>query len=282
MKIALFPNTQKAHSIEIGRSIQEFLQNRGILVFAEDEVAAQMHASPLSDATPASIDFIISMGGDGTILRLVHKHPELHAPILAINLGSFGFMADIPLNAIYPSLENLLAGKYTIKHRMMMEGLTVDNTINYAVNEITINRAQNPCLIDLAIYVDDRYLNTFSADGVILATPSGSTAYSLAAGGPILTPELNAFVITPICPHTISNRPIVLLPERNIRIEYISPYSPVDVIYDGFPCARLNTNQSVDVQRSNRTFSLVAMPDHDFFLTLRTKLGWAGKLKASF
>lgn len=282
MKIALFPNTQKKQSIEVARDIQEFLHKRGIAVFAEDDIAYLMNASVLSDTDPNSIDIIISMGGDGTILRLIHKHPELHAPILAINLGSFGFMADIPLNAIYPSLENLLSGNYTIQHRIMMEGLTEGNNINYAVNEIAIHRAQNPSLIDLAIYVDDKYLNTFSADGVILATPSGSTAYSLAAGGPILTPELNAFVLTPICPHTISNRPIVLLPERNVRIDYISPYSHVDVIYDGFPCVHLNTDQSVVIRRSKRTFSLVTMPDHDFFLTLRTKLGWAGKLKTSF
>lgn len=280
MKIALFPNTQKTHSIEIAKNIQEFLSNLGVAVVAEDEVAILIGTDSLTTVEPNSIDFIISIGGDGTILRLIHRHPELQAPILAINLGSFGFMADIPLNAIYPSLENLLSGKYTIEHRMMMEGHK-DGNINYAVNEIAIHRAQNPSLIDLAIYVDDKYLNTFSADGVILATPSGSTAYSLAAGGPILTPELNAFVLTPICPHTISNRPIVLLPKRNIRIEYISPYSCVDAIYDGFPCVHLNTDQSVDIRRSKRTFSLVTMPDHDFFLTLRTKLGWSGKLKTS-
>lgn len=282
MKIALFPNTQKSQSIEVAKTIQEYLQVRQIEVFSEEHVASLIGANLLSDTDPNSIDFIISMGGDGTILRLIHKHPELQAPILAINLGSFGFMADIPLNAIYPSLENLLSGNYTIQHRIMMEGQTKGNQINFAVNEIAIHRAQNPSLIDLAIYVDNKYLTTFSADGVILATPSGSTAYSLAAGGPILTPELNAFVLTPICPHTISNRPIVLLPKQSIRMEYVSPYSHVDVIYDGFPCVQLNTGQTVEMRRSERSFSLVAMPDHDFFSTLRTKLGWSGKLKASF
>lgn len=279
MNIALFPNTQKKQSIEIAQNIKDFLLRKGVNVFAEDDVALSIEASPLTSINPDSVDFIISMGGDGTILRLIHRHPELSAPILAINLGSFGFMADTPLDAIYPSLENLLSGQYKIQRRMMMEGMTAGYPTNYAVNEIAIHRAQNPCLIDLSIYVDDKYLNTFSADGVILATPSGSTAYSLAAGGPILTPGLNAFVLTPICPHTISNRPIVLLPEKNIRIEYISPYSRVDVIYDGFPCVHLETEQCVDIGRSTRTFSLVTMPDHDFFLTLRTKLGWSGKLK---
>lgn len=280
MIIALFPNMKKKPSTEIARKIREFLDARHIVVVVEDDIAESIGALPLSSVDPKSVNFIISMGGDGTILRLIHRHPELQAPVMAINLGSFGFMADIPINAIYPSLENLLSGNYTIQNRIMMEGETEKNEISYAVNEIAIHRARNPCLIDLAIYVDEKYLNTFSADGMIIATPSGSTAYSLAAGGPILTPELSAFVLTPICPHTISNRPIVLMPEHEIRVEYISSHDPIEIIYDGFPCFNMATGQVIRIRRSKRIFSLVSMPDHDFFLTLRTKLGWAGKLRA--
>lgn len=280
MIIALFPNTQKPQSSEIARSIRDFLSNRKIDVVAENDIADSIEAIPLSSVDHKSVDFIISIGGDGTILRLIHRHPELQAPILAINLGSFGFMADIPIHSIYPSLENLLAGNYTIQKRMMMEGETEKNEKAFAVNEIAVHRAQNPCLIDLSIYVDGKYLNTFSADGMIVATPSGSTAYSLAAGGPILTPELNVFVLTPICPHTISNRPIVLLPEHDIRIEYISSHDPVEIIYDGFPCFTMVTGKAIRIRRSHRMFNLISMPDHDFFFTLRTKLGWTGKLKA--
>src|SRR4029079_10073793 len=115
----------------------------------------------------------------------------------------------------------------------MMEGVLESGKKLLAVNEFVFHRGHVPSLIELAVTIDGDYLNTFSADGIILSTPSGSTAYSLAAGGPILTPELEDFVLTPICPHTISNRPIVLMPQKHIQVKYLSPYLPVEVTYDG-------------------------------------------------
>lgn len=277
MIIAIFPNTSKKQSIEITRGICEFLIQRGINVVAEDADAKNYGAALLSSVKPEKIDFILSLGGDGTILRLLHRHPDIHAPIMAINMGSLGFMADIPLDEIFPSLENLLEGRYTIQTRFVMDGKSNGHS-NFAVNEIVVHRARNPSLIDLAIFVDDRYLNTFSADGMIVSTPSGSTAYSLAAGGPIMTPELNAFVLTPICPHTITNKPIVLLPESKIRIEYLSSNELVEITYDGQPTSFIATGESLHIARSKRLFRLVSMPNHDYYSTLRTKLGWTGKL----
>lgn len=278
MIIALFPNTIKKQSTDIARNITEYLNSQGVTVVTEDEDVNTLGAQPLSSVNPSLIQFIISLGGDGTILRIIHRHPEIQAPILAINLGSLGFMADIPVYEIFPSLKNLLEGDYEIQTRIAMDGKSIKGS-NFAVNEIVIHRARNPCLIDLAIYVDNRYLNTFSADGIIVSTPSGSTAYSLAAGGPILTPEINAFVLTPISPHTISNRPIVLLPKREMRVEYISSHEPVEVTYDGFPYFSMKTGETLHITRSERTFRLVCMPSHDYFSTLRTKLGWAGRLR---
>jgi NAD+ kinase len=278
MIIAIFHHHKK-QSTEIASNIRTFLEIKGVKVVAEDEEAAIIGAEPLSSVPPESVDFIISLGGDGTILRLIHRHPRLQSPIMAINLGGLGFMADIPADEAIASLEKLLKGEFHVQSRIVIEGKIKPNTANFAVNEIVIHRAANPCLIDLAIYVDDRYLTTYSADGLIISTPNGSTAYSLAAGGPILSPELDALVLTPICPHAISNRPIVLHPERNIRIEYISEHTPLEVTYDGFPCFSMNTGEKLTITCSNRIFRLVALPDHDYFATLRNKLGWAGKLR---
>lgn len=278
MIIAIFYNTKK-HSTETAKSIRDFLKQHHVTVVAEDPEAEAIEALPLSGVPPESVDFAISLGGDGTILRLIHKYPDMQAPIMAINLGSLGFMADIPADEIMPSLQNLLNGNIQIQSRLAIEGTTGTNFSHFAVNDIVIHRAANPCLIDLAIYVDDRYLNTFSADGIIISTPSGSTAYSLAAGGPILTPELNALVLTPICPHTISTRPIVLRPQQNIRIQYISEHAPLEITYDGFPCATMNVGEVATIAFSKRTFRLVGMPGHDYFATLRNKLGWAGKIR---
>lgn len=279
MIIALFPNTLKTRSKNITIGIREFLTQRGVTVVVEDAEAANYDATPLSSVDPTKVDFRISLGGDGTILRLVHSHPELHAPILGINLGGLGFMADIPINDIYSSLQDLLNGNYHISERLMMNGETVEGKKCFAVNEMVIHRAQNPCLVDLSIYVDGNYLNTFSADGIIISTPSGSTAYSLAAGGPILTPELSAFVITPICPHTISNRPIVLMPKEEIQIQYISDHEAVEITYDGFTRFHMNSGEVFKITHSVNKFKLVNMAYHDYFSTLRSKLGWAGKLK---
>ncbi len=281
MIIALFPNELKDPSLTISQSITQFLKERGVTVVVEEPLASLLGASPLDTDNLDSIHFSLSLGGDGTILRLMHRYPTLRSPLLAINLGSLGFLADIPLTDIYPSLEDLLEGRFTIQHRMMIEGHNSHGEGGFAMNEVVIHRAHNPSLIDLAIYVDGLYLNTFSADGMILSTPSGSTAYSLAAGGPIVAPDLEAFIITPICPHTISNRPIVLMPKKEVRIQYLSPRQAVEVSYDGIYHSTLETLASLIAFPSLRRFSFVKLARHDYFSTLREKLRWEGKLRNS-
>ncbi len=281
MIVALFPNIIKKRSTNLAMGIREFLTNRKVRVVAEDEKAESIGAEPMSEIDPKKIDYVISMGGDGTILRILHRYPEIDAPVLGINLGSLGFMADIPIADIYPSLQDLIDGAYRIQERLMMRGISIGGEEVFAVNEIVIHRAQNPCLIDLALHVDGTYLNTFSADGIIIATPSGSTAYSLAAGGPILTPEMEGLVITPISPHTISNRPIVLPPQHEIQIQYLSDHAPVEVTNDGISTISMATGEVFHIKPSKRTFKLVHLLRHDYFATLRSKLGWSGKLRNS-
>jgi len=279
LTIALFPNLSKREPKNIAVGIREFLTSHGVKVLAEDEIAQEIGAEKLSSTKPKAIDFMVSLGGDGTILNLVHGHPELDAPILGINMGGLGFMADIPITDIYPSLQDLIEGNYTIQTRLMMEGHTEKDDHCLALNEMVVHRAKNPCLVDLALHVDGQYLNTFSADGVIVATPSGSTAYSLAAGGPILYPDLNALVITPISPHTISNRPIVLMPQKEVQIQFLSNVDPVEVAFDGYTRFTISTGEVFHINVSKKKFRLVLFPRHDYFHTLRAKMGWAGKLR---
>jgi NAD+ kinase len=217
------------------------------------------------------------MGGDGTLLRISHQYSHLDAPILGINLGHLGFMADVPTADVFPSLSDLLSGAYTVDQRLALEASSPRGQLR-AVNDIVFHRANNYSLIELAIQVDDVYINTFLADGIIVATPTGSTAYSLAAGGPIVSPMLDAIVITPICPHTISNRPIVLTADRKIEIRYASPYDPIDVRADGLEAMPLKSGDSVSIQRSIQPFKIVNLHRHEYFSTLRKKLGWSGKL----
>jgi len=281
MIIALFANTKKRLALDVAIQVRDFLQQHHIEVVAREDIAASLSVPAISTIEIAKLDFIISIGGDGTILRLIHHHPDLTAPILGVNLGHLGFMTDVPTTELIASLQDLLAGAYEIQERIMMDGLCPDHQSCFAVNEIVVHRAKNPGLIDLAIHVDGCYLNTFSADGIILATPCGSTAYSLAAGGPILSPELEAFVITPICPHTISNRPIVLMPKMHIEVQYLSNYDPVEITYDGFACHSMHTKDVLRVQRSRRLFRVVKLKRTDSYATLRTKLNWSGQIRHS-
>lgn len=280
MIIALFPNTNKPQAIKICHEISEFLIKKGVEVVVEDQQAKAMQAARLSETDFKSIDFIISLGGDGTILRLMHRHPELNAPLIGINLGGLGFMADIPMDDVYSGLNDLLEGRYTIQERTKMDGRLCEERC-MAINEMVIHRAQNPSLIDLSIHVDGLYLNSFAADGVIISTPNGSTAYSLAAGGPIVSPDLEAFIITPICPHTISNRPIVLMPKKSIEIKYLSNLKPIEISYDGICTFQMKYNETFIVTPSKSKFKLVKLPGHDYFTTLREKLGWTGKMRAA-
>lgn len=268
--IALFENTTKSNSHIVAENVVQFFLERGIQSIYESEI-------PTVD--PKEISFLISLGGDGTILQAIHKYPELSAPLLGINLGHLGFMADVPVTDLYPSLQDLLQGSYRVHERLMITGKSPSERSCFAVNDIVIHRGQNPGLIELAIYVDGIYVNTFEADGMIIATPNGSTAYSLAAGGPILSPDLDAIVLTPISPHTISNRPIVLSPSQEIQIQYLSHHLPIEVRADGIDHVSLSPGELFKIAKSDKKFRLVSLPRRDYFSTLRSKLGWSGKLR---
>jgi NAD+ kinase len=278
--IALFPNEKKKHSFELAQQICRFFKERKIAVVAEEEKASQIGAEPLSSVDPKTIDLLISMGGDGTLLRMTHHFAWIDAPILGINLGHLGFMADIPLSDLFESLNDLLKGSYTVDERVVLKATSTRSShpVLHAVNDIVLHRAKNYSLVELVVHVDGVYINTFVADGLVVSTPTGSTAYSLAAGGPILFPTLEAVVLTPICPHTISNRPVVLSSNSTISIQYTSPYDEMDARADGLNAFSLASQEMITIEKASRKFKLVNLHRHEYFSTLRKKLNWSGKL----
>lgn len=274
MIIALFAcENQEKYALQI----IEFFAYYGVETIADEKL--QLAGRSIQELAAEDIDYVISLGGDGTILRFFHQFPLLRTiPILGVNLGHLGFMADVPLSELFACLNEFLLGAYTIHERISLDAKTPTSSWN-VINDIVVHRAHNPSLIELAIYANDVYLNTFEADGVIIATPNGSTAYSLAAGGPILTPELTAMVLTPISPHTISNRPVVLGSEQQIRIELISQHHWVEMRGDGLYCEPLQSGQSLLITQGTHSFRLINLLRRDYFSTVRTKLGWSGKLR---
>ncbi|MCB1110173.1 MAG: NAD(+)/NADH kinase [Chlamydiia bacterium] len=279
MKVALFPKVHEEESKKLAQDVLNFLNSRKVKVVVEDDKASALGATPLASVDPQTIDILITMGGDGSILRVAHQYSHLDAAILGINLGHLGFMADVKIADIIPGLENLVSSRFSIQERLMLEGESSDHHTFFAINDCVLHRARNPSLVEITIHVDNLFLNTFEADGVIIATPNGSTAYSLAAGGPIVSPDIEAIVITPICPHTISNRPIVLTPSQNIRIEYKGHKEAIEFVTDGLHHFEMKAGDQVHLRKSPKTFKLVNLKGIDYFSTLRHKLGWSGKLR---
>jgi len=277
--VALFPKIEQPRSKIIAKQVVAFLHKERVHVVVENDKAKELNAPALSTVDPKEIEFLIAMGGDGSILRVAHACTGLNAAIVGINLGHLGFMADIQIADIVICLKDLIQGKFSVQKRIMIEGSAPNGNSFFAINDCVLHRARNPSLVEIAIYIGGRYLNTFEADGMIVATPNGSTAYSLAAGGPILSPEIEAFVLTPICPHTISNRPIVLTPHLDLKIKYISKNRPIEVVTDGLSRFELKTGETITLKQSPKKFKLVHFDRMDFFATLRSKLGWSGKLR---
>lgn len=280
MKIFLFPNATKKEVRNCVASILDFFSNKPVTLIADDAAAHGVGITPLSSIDPKTIDIVLTLGGDGTILEYMHQHANIHAPILGINLGSLGFLADVPVSVMREALQALLDKQFSIQERLMMHASDHEGTFDsLAVNEITFYRGKNPHLVDLSVCVGTHYLNTFSADGLIVATPSGSTAYSLSAGGPIVMPELQAFIITPICPHSLSNAPLVLAPDMPIEIQYLSTADTVELLADGRFVKHLKGGDTIVVKRMKKHFRLITLSSIDYFATLRSKLNWSGSLK---
>ncbi len=279
MIIALFPSLSIRQSKKITKEIISFFQSKKVNIVCDDESANDLNIPPISSIDPNDITFLLTMGGDGTIIRIAHQYANLDKPILGINLGHLGFMADVPLPDIIPSMQDLLDGKYEIEKRMTQKATFQSGKEVFSINDIVVHRARNPSLVELSIHVNGSYLNTFEADGIIVATPNGSTAYSLAAGGPILSPKLEACVITPISAHTISNRPIVIPGDVEIKIQYLSSSDPVEVICDGIDKSELQTGDYCTITKNPSYFKLVSLHRKEYFQTLRSKLNWAGKLR---
>lgn len=279
MKFALFANERKPQAVEVRHSLATYLKNLGATVSVEMCDGAEELSSPAIQKCVHASDFVVSIGGDGSILHLVHRIGIPHPPLIGVNLGTLGFLADVALQDLMESFSAIYHKSYKVSDRLVLDGFFHDKFTNFALNEVTIHRGNHPHIVDIAMHVDGSFVNTFSADGLLVATPSGSTAYSLSAGGPIVTPETKAVVVTPICPHTITNRPIVLLPKQSISIELFHGADAVDVIFDGLPPVKLSLGEKIDLKINPEPFRLVTLSTTDYYATLRTKLGWSGSLR---
>lgn len=279
-KIGIMRKQKSDKAIKVTQEITKWLTERNIEVYLDVDLSQQIGlGKPCQRGKMPDIsDMIIVIGGDGTLIGAARLVVGRELPILGINVGGLGFLTEISLDEIYITLEKILANDFKVEPRMMLTAYIYrqdEKIADYTVlNDVVINKGALARIISIHVYIDDQYLSTFKADGLIFSTPTGSTAYSLSAGGPIVMPELSAIIIAPICPHTLTQRPILIKDTSKIKAILDSKDNEVVLTLDGQVGFALNNNDEIVIEKAEKCINLIRSPFKNPFEILRTKLRW--------
>jgi len=278
-KIGIICKPGRKEPQEILQELLPLLRQKGCEIFVDAETAAALNMNGFSrDEIVSLVDLVFVLGGDGTMLNVSRLVAEKGIPILGINLGSLGFITEVNRDEIFSTVDKMLNGGCAIEERLMLSAAIhrkgkkiADYTV---LNDVVINKGALARIIDLETNIDGNYVTTFKADGLIISTPTGSTAYSLSAGGPILYPTLESIVLTPICSHTLTNRPIVLPDHSKIEIIIKSLSEDVFLTLDGQVGFSLRMNDVITISKAHYKTKLLLPFERNYFKVLRTKLKW--------
>ena len=271
----------KPHAANVQGVLAEllaYLDGRGLACVLEDAAAELLAAPgglPRLDV-PGAADLVVVLGGDGTLLSIARAAATKGVPVMGVNMGSLGFLTEVPVQEMTAALDALLDGRESLISPRMMVEADFRGEKSLCLNDIVINKGALARIIHMKIRIDGREIETLKSDGLIVATPTGSTAYSLAAGGPILQPFMPAVLLTPICPHTLSFRPLVVSSSARILIELLTKGEEVYLTLDGQRGAPMVEGDVVEVRRSELELKIVSSPKRGYFDLLREKLGWGG------
>jgi len=268
----------KPEAWEAAGELAAWLGERGVEALLDRGAAvhAGLPGTP-KDEIPEKADVAVVLGGDGTLLSVARLVGQKGLPIVGVNLGTLGFLTTVPLEQLYPTMETVLSGQYKVQERIMLlvsikrDGKTIAQ--HHVLNDFVINKGALARIIDLDTYIDGDFLTTFKADGLIVYTPTGSTGYSLSAGGPIVHPTLSCVGITPICPHTLTNRPLIL-PDSAVFEAIIKSEEDVFLTLDGQVGFLLKPNDSIVGKVAEQKMYTVMSPQEDYYSMLREKLKW--------
>jgi len=269
----------KPHAPGVAEAIAElgaYFAARGIKTVLEQAAAEKIGRTDglPRERVPAESDLVVVLGGDGTLLSIAHIAARGNVPVMGVNLGSLGFLTEVPLAEMTLALDAVLSGRTDIiSPRMMLES-TFRGKTELTLNDVVLNKAAKARMIQYAISVDGREIATLRADGLVVATPTGSTAYSLSAGGPILQPYVPAILLTPICPHTLSFRPTVISSDSRIRVELRTPGEEVYLTLDGQRGGEMDGDGIVEIRKADCVLQLVTSPQRNYFDLLQEKLRW--------
>ena len=279
-KIGLFVKVD-AKAAEKADELEKWLRSKGIEVVRKESVPPSRKFSGKSKSiAPSDLFCVFVLGGDGTFLRAVRWIGDQDIPIFGIKFGEIGFLAEIAEDKIFDAAEFILNNTFTTKPRMRLLARVIREGKELAsetvLNEIVINKGAFASLACIKTYIDDRYLTTYRSDGLIVSTPTGSTAYSLSAGGPIIHPEVRGIVITPICPFALTIRPLVVPDSVSMKIRLEEKASDIILTFDGQAGLEIHENDTIIVQKAPHPVNMIIMPDHNYFDVLKAKLRWSG------
>jgi len=280
--IGLIANYGKAGADEIVREIAAACAQRSLPLRMDADTAALVGAESAGSAAELAedCDLIVVLGGDGTILQVLHQLGDVFPPILGINLGTLGFLTCVSASDWREAIEAIAAGAFRLSLRTLLDvEVFRDGESRFrglALNDAVISRGEPSRLIKLNVIVDDETLSEYNADGLIVSTPTGSTAYSLSAGGPVLTPDSGVFVVTPICPHVLTMRPVMVSDQSRVEIAPSREQPGIFLSLDGRPSVPVHTEDRIRITRASRCLPLAMLPGMSFFEVLRQKLKWSG------
>jgi NAD+ kinase len=281
-KIGIILKKNKPEGIELAAKLIPWFEDRGIEYFFEDETAKELGSDRgfQKPEIPGQVDLMIVLGGDGTLLSVARLVGNCSVPILGVNLGSLGFLTEITIEELFPMLEKIMAGDYELEERMMLTASIFRHgeriTEYSALNDVVINKGAIARIIDLETTIDKQYLTLYRVDGLIISTPTGSTGYSLAAAGPIVHPTVQAMILTPICPFTLNNRPIIIPDKSKVKVTLKTENVDHLLTLDGQVSFALKAGDVVQVERAKNCTHLIKSPYRDYYEVVRTKLQWSG------
>ncbi len=280
-RVGITSKPKKAEVWEVVPSLIQWFRDRQIEVFVDKETAATLDGREKSltrNEMSGQVDLIVVLGGDGTLLATARALNRKPVPLLAVNLGGLGFLTVITREELFATLELVLAGNLSTERRVQIEAEIVraDEVIaSYlALNDAVLNKGAIARVLDFDVWIDNKFISTYKSDGLIVSTPTGSTAYSLAAGGPVIIPSVAAFIVTPICAHTLTNRPIVLPDSAAIEVAVKSQRESVYLTVDGQVGIALRSDDTVRIKKAASHVELIQSPHKSYFEILRQKLKW--------
>ena len=282
-KIGVFCKPKAPSATDILGRLIPWLRKQNYHIFLDTGTAAIINETSSYERREISqqADLLIVLGGDGTLLSVARAAHPHNIPILAVNLGSLGFLAEISIDELYPTLENILAGKFEIENRMLLNACIWRNgekvEDHNVLNDVVINKGAVARVINLQVLVNGQYMTSYRADGLIIATPTGSTAYSLSAGGPIIHPSMHTLVLSPICPFTLTNRSILIPDQSIIQVKLAAEYDDVRVTLDGQEGYDMRAGDILEIKKTKTSLQLIRGPNKNYYQILRDKLHWGSQ-----